>query len=190
MVSGVSVRELARPGAWWRSARCTAETLLVVVLAHSLAGGSLPGAGWLAAVAVLMTVCGVAVLRGRVRLAVALPLLVAAQLLLHAWMHTLAAGEHAAHAAHATHAAGSGAVAGLDLPMLLAHLAGAVVTAVAWDLRARVVRVVVEVADAALLPPPAVPSAPPAARRVVVRLQQRPLLVSPLRGPPVAVASL
>lgn len=180
------MRELARPGAWWRSARCTAETLVVVVLAHTLAGGSLPGAGWLAAVAVLMTVCGVAVLRGRVRLLVALPLLVAAQLLLHAWMHTLAAGEHTVHAAHA---AGAGAVAGLDLPMLLAHLAGAVVTALVWDLRARAVRVVVEVADAAVIPPPAVPSAPPAARRVVVRPQHRPLLVSPLRGPPVALAS-
>lgn len=183
------MRELARPGAWWRSARCTAETLLVVVLAHTWAGGSLPSAGWLAAVAVLMTVCGVAVLRGRVRPLVALPLLVAAQLLLHAWMHTLAAGEHAAHAVHAAHAAQSGAVAGLDLPMLLAHLAGAAVTALAWDLRRRAVRVVVEVSEVALVPPPALASTPATPRRVAVRAQRHALLVSPLRGPPVVCAS-
>ena len=181
------MRELARPGTWWRSARCTVETLLVVVLAHTWAGGSLPSAGWLAAVAVLMTVCGVAVLRGRVRPLVALPLLLGAQLLLHAWMHTLTAGEHAAHAAHA---AQSGAVAGLDLPMLLAHLAGAAVTALAWDLRRRAVRVVVEVADVALVPPPALVQAPATPRRVAVRVQRHVLLVSPLRGPPVVCASL
>lgn len=174
----LTLQVLPRRGVVLRSALSTVETMVALVAAHVWAGGQLPSGWWMAAVAGLVFVVGLAVLRGRVPLRVAVPGLVAAQLLLHCWMTVLGSASHLHH--------DQGVALGLTWSMLLAHVVGGVVTALVWELRRRAVDVLLSWAEAGLVPPPTL-------RRVLLRVPpvlplRRPLVVVPLRGPPVAIA--
>ncbi len=78
-----------------------------------------------------------------------------------------------------------GHLGGLLSPSMLAvHVAGAVVTALVWELRARVVDVVVTWSRPQLPPVPAVRRLPLDARLVPRPTTSHVLLSSPRRGPP------
>lgn len=171
----LSVRVLPRQGVALGAALSTLEVMTVLVAAHTWAGGELPGLGWMAATVVLVFAAGAVVLRRRLPLRAAVPTLVVAQLLLHCWMVTLAPGQGAAHA-HGTHLE-------LTWQMVLAHAAGGVATALVWELHRRAVEVVLSWTEGALLPAPAL--APTVARQAPLLPLRRPLVVVPLRGPPV-----
>ena len=171
----LSVRVLPRRGVALRSALSTVEVMLVLVAAHTWAGGRLPSAGLVALVAGLVFAAGLVVMRGRAPLRAAVPALVAAQLLLHCWLTVVAAGEHV-----------HGGQLGLTWSMLLAHVVGGVVTAVVWELRRRAVDVLVSWSAPGLLPVPPLRRA--ASRHAPVLPLRRPLVVVPLRGPPVGPA--
>jgi hypothetical protein len=177
-----SLRVVPRPGTALRSALATLEIMTVLIGAHTWAGGQLPSTGWMAGAAVLVFAGGLVVLRGKLPLRLIVPALVAAQLLLHCWMVVLAPAapmEHA-HGAHVTHLE-------LTWQMVLAHVVGGVVTALVWELRRRAVEVVLTWAEVGVLPMPTL-------RRTVTRSApvlplRRPLVVVPLRGPPVGLAA-
>ena len=171
----LSVRVLPRRGVAWRAALSTLEIMTVLVAAHTCAGGELPTVGWVAATTAVVLVAGIVVLRHRVPLWAAVPALVVTQLLLHGWMVTLAPASSGAH--HDAHA-------GLTWQMLLAHLVGAVTTAVVWELRRRAVEIVLAWSEPGLVPVPALRRAAP--RRGPALPLRRPLVVVPLRGPPVS----
>ncbi|MEQ6903124.1 hypothetical protein [Nocardioides sp. YIM 152588] len=121
-----------------------AETVAAFALAHRAAGGALPGAEALLAVAVLVYAAGLVVLGRRAPLRVVLPAMVAAQLAVHAWMSVLAPPTAVGHAHHGVGVVGAAAApAGLTWSMVAAHLAAALVTALAWHLRRRAVEVLV-----------------------------------------------
>lgn len=172
----LSIQVLPRRGVILRSALATLEIMTVLVTAHTWAGGTLPSPVWIGSAAVLVFAAGLVVLRGRMPLRVMVPALVVAQVLLHCWMAVLApAAEHV----HGTH---------LDLTwqMALAHVAGAVVTALVWELRRRAVDVVLSWARIGLVPVPMFLRT--VARYAPVLPLRRPLVVVPLRGPPVGFA--
>jgi hypothetical protein len=171
----LSIRVLPRRGVFLRAALSTLEIMTVLVAAHTWAGGQLPSAGWMALAAALVFAAGTVVLRGRVPLWAMVPALTVAQLLLHCWMVVLAPAAPDAHA-HGPH---------LDLTwqMVLAHVVGGIATALVWELRRRAVEIVLTWAKAGVVPVPAL-------RRIAVREApllplRRPLVVVPLRGPPV-----
>lgn len=183
----LTVRVLPRRGTTLRAALATLEVLAVLAVGHLWAGGALPSVLWLGAMAAVLFGAGCLVLHDRVRPLVATPALVATQLLLHAWLSTLSAGaggmaemDHAA----AGHSAATHPV--LDPRMLVVHVVGGLLTAVLWQLRARVADVVVTFARQPLPPLPwsrgalvAVPAPP--ARSLHV------LDTAPHRGPPLLV---
>jgi hypothetical protein len=130
-----------------RTARTSVEVWALTVLAHSVAGGGMPSLPWLVGVAGLVAVSTAWVLRGSVRLAVMLPVLVACQLGLHALFASLStAGPVGAHAHHAT-----------DVPpwwtqelsprMVLVHVLCAALTGVVWWVRRSVVHIVLALAE-------------------------------------------
>jgi len=173
----LSIRVLPRRGVILRSALSTLEIMTVLVAAHTWAGGALPAVGWMVGAGALVFAVGTLVLRGKVPLRAAVPALVLAQLLLHCWMVVLAPGS-AGHA-HASHLE-------LTWQMVLAHVAGGLATALVWELRRRAVEVVLTWSEIGLLPVPTL-------RRTVIRQApvlplRRPLVVVPLRGPPVGLA--
>ena len=171
----LSIQVLPRRGVILRSAVATLEIMIVLIAAHTWAGGQLPGAGWMLGAAGLVFAAGTLVLRGRVPVRVMVPVLVLAQLLLHSWMAVLApTAEHV----HGTH---------LDLSwqMVLAHVVGGAVTAVVWELRRRAVDVVLNWSDAGIVPVPTLLRS--VARYAPVLPLRRPLVVVPLRGPPVGL---
>ncbi|WP_340539608.1 hypothetical protein [Nocardioides sp. GXZ039] len=133
----LTVRVLPRRGIPLRAACASLEVTGVLTLGHVWAGGVLPSLPWLAAMAAVVFGAGLLVLRGRIRPLVAVPALVAVQLLLHAWLSALTMG-----GAHHEHL-GSAHGAALAPAMLAVHVAGGLFTALAWELRARVVDVVV-----------------------------------------------
>ncbi|HWM73783.1 MAG TPA: hypothetical protein VNQ53_08585 [Nocardioides sp.] len=174
----LSVRVLPRRGILLRAALATIEILTLLVAAHSWAGGRLPATGWMVATAALVFAAGTMVLRGRVPLWAMVPALVVAQFLLHSWMSVLGPSSGHAHGPH------------LDLTwqMVLAHVAGGLATALIWELRRRAVEVVLTWSEIGVLPVPAL-------RRTVARTApvlplRRPLVVVPLRGPPVGLGSV
>jgi len=173
----LTVRVSPRGRVMPRAVLATVEIMVAVVAAHTWAGGGPPSVAWTAGAAALVLGAGVVVLRGRVSLPVAVPALVAAQLLLHCWMTVLAAGPHDHH---------GGAPLGLDRPMLVAHVVGGLVTALVWAVRRRAVDVLVAWSDPGLLPAPMLPRALSLVAPVLPL--RRPTDVVPLRGPPVAVA--
>lgn len=177
------LRVVPRPGAALRSTLATVEILLAVVAAHTWAGGELPSPLWIGGMAALVYGAGSLVLRGRVRLAVAVPALAALQMLMHCWLIALTPQAPAAHAQMHDHAAY------LDLTpaMLAAHAAGAVVTALVWELRRRAVEVVLTWSEIGTPPVPAPRRS--IARYAPVLPLRRPLVVVPLRGPPVGLAA-
>lgn len=175
----LSVRVLPRGGLILRAAVATLEILTVLVAAHTWAGGELPAAGWIVMAAALVFGAGTVVLRGRVPLWVMVPALTVAQFLLHCWMVVLAPSPSVAHA-HGPHLE-------LTWQMVLAHALGAVTTALVWELRRRAVEVVLTWGEAGLVPVPTL--RPAGAHRTPLLPMRRPLVVVPLRGPPVSLLS-
>ena len=173
----LSVKVLPRRGVTLRAALATLEIMTVLVAAHTWAGGELPSAGWIAGTAGLVFAAGTVAMRRRLPLWALVPALTMAQLFLHSWLVVLAPASHGGHM-HAHH---------LDLTwqMVLAHVGGALVTALIWELRRRAVEVVLTWREAGLLP---VPSLLRAVAHVAPLLPlRRPLVVVPLRGPPVSL---
>jgi len=172
----LSVQVLPRRGVMLSAALATIEIMTVMVAAHTWAGRELPGAGWMAAAAVLVFAVGTVALRSKVPLRALVPALVLAQFLLHCWMVVLAPATPATAHGHGPHLE-------LTWRMVLAHLVGGLVTALVWQLRRRAVELVLSWAEPGLVPVPTrlrtvTPEAP------VVPLR-RPLVVASLRGPPV-----
>jgi hypothetical protein len=183
MAPVLTVRVLPRQGVTLRAAAATVEVTGALALGHLWAGGSLPSVPWLAVMAVAVFGAGVLVLRGRVRPLVAVPVLVAAQLLLHAWLSALTTGgDPMGHAGGAMHAGEGHAL--LDPRMLAVHVGGGLVTAVMWELRSRAAEVVVTWTRQPLPPLQAV------RRRVAPVVAPRSLasrfvvVAVPRRGPP------
>lgn len=191
----LTVRVVPRPGALLRALPATAEIVLGTVAAHTWAGGGLPSAGWVAAMAALVLLASVVVLRGTVRAGAAVPALAAAQLLLHCWLVALApAHQMSGHAmpGHGTagHAMAGHAAAGphleLTTPMLAAHAVAALLTAAVWCLRRRAVEVVLAWGRAVRVAVPSVPTLAPAVP--ALGRGHRVLTVAPHRGPPGSLA--
>lgn len=173
----LTIRVLPRGGVGLRSALATLEIMTLLVVAHTWAGGALPGIVWLGVTAGLVFAAGTVVLRGRVPLRVVTPALILAQLLLHGWLVALAPAPTGGH--------GHGPDLGFTWPMLLAHVAGGLVAAVVWELRGRAVEVALAWSEPGLVPVPALRRA--AVARGPVLPLRRPLVVVPLRGPPVSL---
>ena len=173
----LTIRVLPRRGVALRSALATLEIMTLLVVAHTWAGGALPGGVWLAVTAGLVFAAGTTVLRRRVPLRVMVPALTVAQLLLHGWLVAVAPPSPGAH--------GHGAHLELTWQMLLAHVAGALVAAVVWELRGRAVDVVLAWSEPGLVPVPTLRRT--AVARGPVLPLRRPLVVVPLRGPPVSL---
>lgn len=173
----LSVRVLPRRGVTLRAALATLEIMTVLVVAHTWAGGQLPTIGWLAVTAALVLAASSVALRGRVPLWATVPALTVGQLLLHGWLVALAPAvpETQLHA-HGSHLE-------LTWPMLLAHVVGALTTALVWELRRRAVDVVLTWADAGLVPVPEVRQT--LSRTAPLLPLRRPSVVVPVRGPPV-----
>jgi hypothetical protein len=169
----------------------TVEITTALVTAHTAAGGTLPPGSWIAAMATVIFIAGLAVFTRRVTVMVALPGLVAAQLLLHVYL-ALLTPVHGSPVvdptAHATALGSAHHPSLLSWPMLATHAVGAVVTAAIWELRARSIDVVVAWADTGL---PTLPVAPRGRRRAARAKRSRGLqvwLLAPRRGPPVISA--
>lgn len=173
----LSVRVLPRRGVTLRAALSTIEIMTLVVAAHTWAGGQLPAASWLVVSAVLVFAAGGVVLRRRVPLWAMVPALVAAQLLLHCWMSVLTPGSGHHHGTHFE----------LSWQMVTAHAAGGIVTALVWSLRRRAVEVLLSWSDVGIVPVPTLLR--PMARYGPVLPMRRPLVVVPLRGPPVGLTA-
>lgn len=183
----LTVRVLPRAGVTLRAAVATVEVTGALAVGHAWAGGSLPSLPWLAVMAAAVFGSGLLVLRGRVRPLLAVPVLVATQLLLHAWLTTLTtappgAVEQMGAAAHTGHAHSL-----LDPSMLVVHVAGGLLTAVLWELRTRAGEVVVTWTRQPLPPLPALRRAVapvPAPRALASRFV---VASVPRRGPPSAL---
>ncbi|MFJ9316305.1 hypothetical protein ACIRN4_19110 [Pimelobacter simplex] len=155
------------------------ESVTALVLAHVAAGGEVPALWWLCVVGLLVHGAGALVLHRRASIRVVLPVLVAVQLLGHAWLVALSPGMHG-------HEHAMTAFLGLTPAMLGAHLLAAVVTGTMWSLRRRAVEVLLAWTEPGRLPAPrlrpqrVVLVAPAPARRGHRAL-------APTRGPPAAV---
>jgi hypothetical protein len=178
----LTARVVPRPGLALRALLATVEIMLGTVAAHTAAGGALPSPVWVAAASALVLGGGLVVLRGRAPLWLVVPALAAAQLLLHCWLALTTGHDMAAHAG--MHTAGAGA-AHLELtgPMLLAHLAAALLTAAVWRVRRRAVDVLLAWSDPArvLVPTRRAVGTPSTAGAVLLRAL---LSAAPRRGPP------
>jgi hypothetical protein len=166
-----------------RAAVATGEIVSFGALAHVGAGGMLPSAGHLIALALVVGAASAALQRRLLRLPTAA--LVAG--LGQVGLHTLAMG--AEHGAHAHHAGASTAATEADLGMLGAHLlsAAATVLVLLWQEQVldAVVRLVSPIRRAVVQRPP---------QALVARRSPRPpaallLGVAPRRGPPPRPAS-
>jgi hypothetical protein len=182
------VRVLPRGRVPLRSALATLEICAALVVAHLLAGGALPSPVWLAVTALLVFGAGLLVLRGRLRLGVAVPVLVAAQLLLHAWLTALATDPVVASGGHA-HGTAHPAETALDPLMLGLHVVGGLLTALSWHLRARAVDVVVTWLRAVLAPVSRPPRVPASVVVLVAPRWREVVAAAPRRGPPSALVA-
>ncbi len=184
----LTVRLLPRRGTAARSAVAAIESTTVLVAGHTAAGGMLPSTWWIVLMGAAVFVAGLPVLAGRVRLRWAVPVLVALQLVLHAWLTVLApmpemtaAGSGAMVQAH-----GSSLGALLAPEMLLVHVAGALVAALLWELRAHAVDVVVTWARPELPPLPRAARTPARTSYLPWTVTAQMTLAAPRRGPPVS----
>ena len=165
-------RRRVAPAAAWGSL----ESVTALALAHVAAGGEVPTLWWLALVALVVHGAGSIVLRGRASIRVVLPLLVATQLVGHAWLVALSPGAH-------VHEAAAAGFLGLSPAMLAAHLVAAVLTGTMWALRRRAVEVLLAWSDPGRLPAPRLrPRAVRSSPGVRARRAHRAL--RPTRGPP------
>jgi hypothetical protein len=171
------VQVLPRRGVLLRATLATVEIMTLLVAAHTWAGGELPSTGWMMATAALVLVASAIVLRGRLPLRAMVPALVGAQILLHCWMVVLGPTSGHVHGPHPE----------LPWQMVLAHVVGGVGTALVWELRRRAVEVVLTWAEVGVLPVPTLRRT--VTRRAPVLPLRRPLVVVPLRGPPVGLAA-
>ncbi|KAA1425673.1 hypothetical protein [Nocardioides antri] len=171
------LREVPRSGVRLSAGLSAAETTTALAIAHTTAGGELPSAGWLLAIAATAYAAGLVVLRGRAPVRLVLPALVGLQVVMHAWLVQLTSGG----GLH-PHGAGADALLGLSWPMLLAHLAAGAVAAVVWIARRRAVDVLLGWSDTPSLPTPHRTRV--AAWRVAVALVGRDVVAGPTRGPP------
>lgn len=153
------------------------ESVAALALAHLAGGGEVLDPWWLVAFGVLVYAASGIVLRGRAGIRVALPVLLAAQVLGHAWLAALSPGAHAGHE-HATQG-----FLGLTSSMLAAHVVAAAVTGAMWVLRRRAVEVLLQWSDTGRLPLPTgrAPRLSATAVRVADRWHAR---TAPTRGPP------
>lgn len=177
----LTVRRVPRNRVALPSALSSLETVVALALAHVAAGGEVPDIAWLTAFGVLVYGAGLAVLRRRASIRLALPALLSAQVLGHAWLVALTPGTHASHG-H-----GTDTFLGLTPSMVAAHVMAAAVTGVVWALRRRAVAVLLRWQDPGRLPAPVW-------RRTLAPLAEhrRPPLraafeVAPTRGPPAAL---
>lgn len=165
------------------------EILATVVAAHTIAGGALPSWPWIALMGGSILGGSLVVLRRRVPLLLAVPALVAVQLLLHSWLMVLAPSTPGAMTMHhgMSGMPASGGGLGLDGPMIFAHVVGALVTALVWQTRSRLADVVLTWHAALLHCTPTRPGS------LLIGLPARPLagwgalFVAPQRGPPPVV---
>lgn len=184
--------ELARaPYALLRALAATVLVMSGAVVAHTWAGGHLPGLLELLLLTGVVLAAGLLTLRGVASMPVLLGVVAAAQAGLHGLFSALAApGAHAAHAAHAGHSAVVEAAAGADpsiwsWQMLAAHAAGTLLAALAfWVCDRALVAVVVLAARVRLAVLPG--SRRPSPVRIRTRPSLHHLVVAPRRGPPVA----
>jgi len=174
------LREVPRGGVRLSAGITAAETTTALAIAHTAAGGMLPSAGWLLAIAATAYGASLLVLRGRAPVRVMVPVLIGLQVLAHAWLVALTEGT----GAH-PHGSGADVLLGLTWPMLLAHVAAGLVAALAWVLRRRAVDVLVGWTDS---PTPDIPHrARFTARRSRPSPVGRRVTVLPTRGPPPAL---
>ncbi len=167
----ISLRVGPAPGAGWRAVLATAEIMAAVVAAHTLAGGALPSVPWLIGLAAILYGGSRLVVTGRAPLPWMLAGVVSAQYGLHAALALLAPAGHGTHGAFE-----------LTWQMALAHLAGALVTALVWRSRRHLShRLVAWPAPRAGVPAPR-RTAPVGVAHVVRRLTW--LSAPPRRGPP------
>ncbi|MCW2812954.1 MAG: hypothetical protein JWN84_409 [Nocardioides sp.] len=185
----LTVRVLPRRGTTLRAAVATVEVTTVLALGHVWAGGALPSLPWLGVMAAAVFGAGLLVLRGRVRPLVALPVLVAAQLLLHAWLTTITTGGAADHLGHAAHGPAEQAHTVLDPSMLAVHVAGGLLTALLWELRARAAEVVVTWTRQPLPPLPAPRRVPAPVVATTALVSTFVVGTAPRRGPPVGLVT-
>ena len=182
MVPVLTVRRAPRSSVAVPATLGSIESVTALVLAHVAAGGEVPQPWWLGAFALLAYAAGRPVLRRRAGIRVVLPLLVAAQVLGHAWLVALPPGMHAGHA-HDT-----GGVLGLTPAMLGAHAVAGVVTGVMWALRRRASDLLLAWSDLALAPLPERPRPRVQPRRTAPRKRSLVAIV-PVRGPPALAAA-
>ena len=159
----------------------TCEIMAAATATHSWAGGALPSLPWLLGVTCLAFGATVLVIGDRAPLRWMIPGLAVAQLLLHGLLAVMAPAGHA-HA-HADSQAAGATVLDLSWQMLAAHAASAVVTALVWHLRRRLVEAIIRW--------PSLPVALVVRGKVVRPLGQLPepkgrawLVGAPQRGPP------
>ncbi|RYY88108.1 MAG: hypothetical protein EOO24_34340 [Comamonadaceae bacterium] len=159
----------------------TLEITAAASLAHVLAGGHLPAAGFLLAFAAIVFGCCLATIGRVLRVGVVVPFVLAAQIGLHAALDTAPAAHHGS-----MHAAAPDGPLGLTPVMLWAHLITALVTAILLLLQERVVAAVVSTWRPL---PLGVPAPPRLARllataRLAVVVPVDLLRAAPRRGPP------
>lgn len=188
----LTVRRLPRSRAAIPALLGSLESTAALALAHVVAGGAAPSLASLVAFGALGYAGGLAVLRHRASIRLVLPVLLAVQVLGHAWLVALSPGHHAEHAEHAVGAVdgavtSSAELLGLTPAMLGAHLLAAVVAGAMWALRRRAVEVVLHWADPLTVGAPSTPTCHPSFRPEC-RLLRGILASAPTRGPPLVVA--
>lgn len=167
-----------------RSLVATLEITGAAAAAHVLAGGHLPTAGFLFAFAAIIFGCCLATIGRFLRIGVVVPVVLAAQVGLHAALDTAPAAHHGS-----LHAAAPDTLLGLTPVMFWAHLITALVTAILLLLQERIITAVVR----SWRPlPHGVPSPPRQARfratsRAAAVLATELLAAAPRRGPPALV---
>jgi hypothetical protein len=182
----VTVEYAAAPHVVARTAAATALVMAGATLAHTWAGGALPGLPALLALAGVVYGATVLVLRWRVPAVLLTPFVLVAQGGLHGMFGLLGPGDpHAAHAGMAT----TSAVEPFTWRMVLAHLLSTLLAVLVWWLSQRAATAVVHAIrlwdtyaggrrDATL-------RAPAAGKRPAALVC---LVGAPRRGPPVRVA--
>ena len=169
-----------------RSLLATLEITAAASLAHVLAGGHLPGAGFLFAFAAVVFGCCLATIGRFLRLGLVVPVVLIAQIGLHAALDTAPAVHHGAHHQVVAPDGLLGSV-GLTPVMFWAHLITALITAILLLGQERVVAAVAGIWRSAGLAPLDLPTP----RRLRATASQVPLpravllRLSPRRGPPV-----
>ena len=169
-----------------RTAAATALVMAGATLAHTWAGGALPGVPALLALAGVVHGAGALVLRWRVPLLLIAPFMVVAQVGLHLMFGSMGTGS--AHAGHA-HVAMTSVAEPLTGQMVLAHLVSTLLAVLVWWLAQRAATLVVHAID---IWSTYVGGRRDAALRFPVAEEKPPALVclvgAPRRGPPMRFA--